>query len=301
MLTLLLPLATYQGGAGSLRSNILLHLHIPKTGGTTLEKMALPGHKRCQHKPESIIVDGGNPTHELMVNQTVKILADLPHSKCNYLSCECDASFYQQFAPASVKPVILVLMREPVAHLSSVIDHNIRMARKKPALGVPGIDWQRVVMNETALPYGHDPRNMQTRWLGPGLAQATATLQSPTTLVMLTEFYDTSVCVLYFYLAAYNQTQCDCRLREHMHHQNRNTSTHAAATREMILSVASVLVDDFELYGTAVREFRKQVEVVENAIGHAIFCVDRSIGQRRYDPDGTGGYNYIKAGRIIAG
>ncbi len=283
---------------------LALHLHISKTGGTTLRTLgaSLLNRTDCNWN----LREGQLPGHAQAAR----------NSSCDFISIEAPAASLPWTWDGVSWPergFTVTVLRNPFEQWYSVVRHTISLLSKQERSIPPSelaLERHELAQSATAilrvgarngsftstLYGGHDPRNMQTRWLGPSLDAALARISDSRMLVLITEFYDASLCLAA--VAAGNfgsaaRARCACTATRRPIAPHKNARPGLAGTEggsahydldanTEITELTGWLVDDLQLYAHALRLFFDDVRRAEESVGVRFLCAGNGIAAAPY-------------------
>lgn len=290
-------------------STFAMHLHISKTGGTT---MRLQGASVLRRKDCDMNLRDG------MLPDAVRKAAQM---NCSFISMECPVirgPWVWDNIPWPRRGFTVTVLRNPIEQWLSVVRHTHRgissfggasagakeqvaAERSKLAQSAGALLRFQGRKGQSNSSYvglwsgGHDPRNMQTRWLGPSLGAAISRISDDGFLVLINEFYDASICLMATVAgnwAAFEQ-QCHCggHAAEELNKLPSRTLGKDMQGRSPIdgmshgdmTTLTGWLADDFQLYAVALRVFLDDVAAAEEAVGQKFMCSGNEIGDAPYE------------------
>ena len=289
-------------------------MHISKTGGTTMrvELPKLIGRKWCGCKFAPYLCACANGDHNLSA------LAEAARKKrCNLISLECPRSMINWVFPdGRAWPehggVTIVMVRNPINHWLSVVKHASKRVNSsdQAIIDMSAMSFVHVSQNWSTsfwnLSHGmHDPRNMQTRWLGPRVDRAVRFLAEDSTLVLVHEFYDASICMMAVAVNTWRAIRDKCHCNGQFTSASNVVPAINAAARHKSLAgkrtrgylesldpadmtaMTGWLSQDFLLYAAALNIFHADVAAAERSVGQRFLCAGgediASVPWRRWD------------------
>ena len=282
---------------------LVMHLHISKTGGTTLRMQGAGALRRRDC--------GWN----LRDGQLSIATANAKQVNCSYISIEAPVlRLPWSFGGAEwpTRGFTVTMVRNPVEQWLSVVRHTYREFDSIAAgrSGQVASERQHLAsaarailsfQNDTSLIgsyQGHDPRNMQTRWLGPSLPSALSRLSDSRMLVLVNEFYDASICLMAVVADNWPAFRSHCRCGGSHVSKNLNEKTSADHIKGVgiqqrspidglehsdIGMLTNFLADDFILYGRAMRIFLDDVRAAEAHVKQRFLCNRNAIADEMYE------------------
>lgn len=269
---------------GLFDASVVLHVHVSKTGGSTLR---LQGADVLNRTDCGVNLRCGG------LKRTLQLAAA---TGCVFISHECHVSgelwrWHEQSDrpgfPLPPRAHVVTVLRNPIEQWLSVVRHTYRMIDTSPAgmaekkrlaaspLGLLSMHNDTQVGRAFG---GHDPRNMQTRWLGPTLSAALERINDRRTLVLVNEFYDASMCLL-SHAGGVHGTAITDNDHKSIPLAHRESSSLFGLSRTPILDLSRSpidgmsssdmtiltgwLADDFMLYAAALRKFHDDVASAE--------------------------------------
>ena len=228
---------------------LLIHFHIPKTGGTTFH--FLFDKTNCGHRPHGV----------KNVYDVIETF-DKDRNLCGFFSQEFSSytNLSNSLRHSTNKAKLLVLFRTPLSHVLSAVGH---MTRKRID-ACSGI--QRAMSKECTF-YKLD--NIQTTYLGQ--RDLAAALQNLENLfwIGITEHYDASICLLSYQLGQFNPSKCNCT-GTLVKPGNRGINIRHSLPD--IREVSKLTNLDSILYERAYEIFLKRVYNAEKKLGFPILC-----------------------------
>ncbi len=253
--------------ARELRETFLYHLHIDKTGGSTLKKQhetLLPSFKSCNSRLR--VLSYGKS--ENLVKIYEELSRDRNEVVCTVFSYEGDWNLSQSFLSsinASRSYHVITFLRSPVMQYLSRAAHDVSAGRYSSILDF--YDEKRAYLNH------------QTHLIGgSNTATPDQALDNLKTMFMfgITEHYTLSLCVLYFQLY-YKHTpdvflkRCACTATKLKSENVRDT---ALSLPYMLLSAVHMnQYKDNLLYLYAEYIFMQRVTAIERITGRNLTCL----------------------------
>lgn len=284
------------------KAPFVMQLHISKTGGTTMrmEGAKVLGRKDCKMN----LRDGGLP----------RAVKTATQQNCTFISMEAPIVkapwVWEKASWPSRGHFTVTMLRNPIEQWLSVVRHthhgigpsheSERLQLSKSSTALLDFDSNASYIGQWS--GGHDPRNMQTRWLGPTLPVAVDRISDNSVLVLINEFYDVSMCLMA--IAAGNwepyEKQCTCdkhgsdnkppQFKEHnmiksstLAGGNTMRSPIDGVNHAEMTTLTGLLADDFQLYGHGIQLFLNDVAAAEEAVGKKIFCFGNDIANEEYN------------------
>jgi len=186
----------------------ICHLHVPKTGGTSLSQY-LYSHTKlracCPH-----------PGYCTKFHSRSDIQRFLINPDCEFVSGEWNLSFVHSL-PGYME--LVTFARKPSSHVLSMIFHfmNSRYNTVQEKLDAQ-LAMER--NKNRGSPHGYNLRNSQASRLLPrlnmSLTEIPFFLQKTYFFIGITDYYWHSLCALDFLLGIFNTTSCDCDVQNSM-------------------------------------------------------------------------------------
>ena len=241
--------------------------HLPKAGGTSFER-----DFRVKLHDAGLARSCDPITNYFRFGPSVKdLMSAAPCNRsCGAVSAEINVPTIRRFAPDAH---ILVMLREPIQYHISNREHWVRQGHPE-SIGRPLLD--SMSMSFVGWFQGQccgKDRNIGNRSWGLPLIEDTRRKIDALWFLGITEFYETTLCLLDYELGLFDRGVCKCPRGGSKSGSSANV--HAGAlnyTQAQVKELGQHAVNDMLIFSYAVEIFTRRVRAAEIALNHTFFC-----------------------------
>lgn len=278
-----------------LRESFLAYMHIPKTGGSSFNKMLVKtplllggSNVAAKQKPNSSNLLNCGLISGCCAGAGVNSkVGEIIRGACRHISYEAKWTFWETFLERKRDALLLTHLREPTSHAISMLGHDLRKGR----FG----SFQEKIYNETNKGYVLGDFLHEYQFSPSNTTEIVAFFEHRFFWFGITEHFKVSLCLLLWQLHSFDSEMCqlcketssekkrtDFFAKTNTAHSQRNRKT--SASNGTLLSQADLkeismqTAKDRQVYNAALSIFfNKRVEAVEDNIGFRFFNCHLSL------------------------